>query len=52
MLNTVPTKNVPYHNYHLPYNTYTCIAIRKLETTANFNFGYVSLLKQQGNSVV
>ena len=28
----------------------TCITMWKLETTANFNFVYVSLLKQQGNS--
>ena len=41
---------MPYYNYHLPYNTKTCITMWKLETTANFNFVYVSLLKQQGNS--
>ena len=41
---------MPYHNYHLPYNTKTCITMWKLETAANGNFVYVSLLKQQGNS--
>ena len=41
---------MPYHNYHLPYNTKTCITMCKLETTANFNFVYVSLLIQQGNN--
>ena len=44
MLNIVPTTNVPYHNYHLPYNTKTCIAMWKLETTTKCNFVYVSLL--------
>ena len=38
-----------YHNYHLPYNTKSCITMSKLETTAKVNFVYVSLLKQQGN---
>ena len=38
---------MPYHNYHLPYNTKTCITMWKLETTTNFNFVHVSLLKQQ-----
>ena len=41
---------MPCHNYHLPYNTKTCITMWKLETTAKGNFVYVSLLKQQGNS--
>ena len=41
---------MPCHNYHLPYNTKTCITMWKLETKANGNFVYVSLLKQQGNS--
>ena len=41
---------MPYYSYHLPYNTKTCITMWQLETTANFNFVYVSLLKQQGNS--
>ena len=41
---------MPCHNYHLPYNTKTCITMWKLETTAKSNFVYVSLLKQQGNS--
>ena len=50
MLNIVPTSNVPYRNYHLPYNSKTCITIWKLETIAKCNFVYVSLLKQQGNS--
>ena len=49
MLNTVPTKNVPYHNCHLPYNMKICITLWKLETTAKVNFVYVSLLKQQRN---
>ena len=40
---------MPCHNYHLPYNTKTCITMWKLETTAKGNFVYVSLLKQQGN---
>ena len=40
---------MPCHNYHLPYNTKTCITMWKLETTAEGNFVYVSLLKQQGN---
>ena len=39
---------MPCHNYHLPYNTKTCITMWKLETTAEGNFVYVSLLKQQG----
>ena len=39
-----------YHNYHLPYNTKTCITMLKMEKkTVKGNF-YVSLLKQQGNS--
>ena len=50
MLNIVLLTNVPCHNYHLPYNTKTCITMWKLETTAKGNFVYVSLLKQQGNS--
>ena len=41
---------MPYQNYRLPYNTKTCITMWTLETTANFNFVHVSLLKQQGNS--
>ena len=41
---------MPCHNYHLPYNTKTCITMWKLKTTAKGNFVYVSLLKQQGNS--
>ena len=41
---------MPYHNYHLPYNTKTFITMWKLETTAKGNFVYFSLLKQQGNS--
>ena len=41
---------MPCHNYHLPYNTKTCITKWKLETTAKGNFVNVSLLKQQGNS--
>ena len=41
---------MPCHNYHLQYNTKTCITMWKLETTAKGNFVYVSLLKQQGNS--
>ena len=40
---------MPCHNYHLPYNTKTCITMWKLETTTESNFVYVSLLKQQGN---
>ena len=40
---------MPCHNYHLAYNTKTCITMWKLETTAEGNFVYVSLLKQQGN---
>ena len=40
---------MPCHNYHLPYNTKTCITMWKLETTTQGNFVYVSLLKQQGN---
>ena len=40
---------MPCHNYHLPYNTKTCITMWILETTAEGNFVYVSLLKQQGN---
>ena len=40
---------MPCHNYHLPYNTKTCITMWKLETTAEGNFVYVSILKQQGN---
>ena len=40
---------MPCHNYHLPYNTKTCITMWKLETTTEGNFVYVSLLKQQGN---
>ena len=40
---------MPYHNYHLPYNTKTCITMWKLETAAKGNFVYVSLLKGQGN---
>ena len=40
---------MPCHNYHLPYSTKTCITMWKLETTAEGNFVYVSLLKQQGN---
>ena len=40
---------MPYHNYYLPYNTKTCITMWKLETTANGDFVYVSLSKQQGN---
>ena len=40
---------MPCHNYHLPYSTKTCITMGKLETTAEGNFVYVSLLKQQGN---
>ena len=50
MLNTVPTSKCARHNYHLLYNTKTCITMWKLETTAKDNFVYVSLLKQQGNS--
>ena len=50
MLNTVPTNKCARHNYHLLYNTKTCITMWKLETTAKDNFVYVSLLKQQGNS--
>ena len=50
MLNTVPTNNVTYHNYHFRYNSKTCITMWKLERTAKANFVYVSLLKQQGNS--
>ena len=45
MLYTVPTNKVLCHNYQLPYNTKTCIATWKLETTATSNFVYVSLLK-------
>ena len=41
---------MPYHNYHLPYNSKTCITIWKLEISAKGNFVNVSLLKQQGNS--
>ena len=41
---------MPCHNYHLPYNTKTCITMWKLETTAKGNFVFVSLFKQQGNS--
>ena len=41
---------MPYHNHHLTYNTKTCIAMLKPETTAKGNFVYASLLKQQGNS--
>ena len=41
---------MPCHNYHLPYNTKTCITMWKLDTTAKCNFVYVSLLKQQGNN--
>ena len=41
---------MPCHNYHLPYNTKTCITKWKLKTTAKGNFVYVSLLKHQGNS--
>ena len=37
MLNIVLLTNVPCHNYHLPYNTKTCITMWKLETTAYFN---------------
>ena len=40
---------MPCHNYHLPYNTKTCIIMWKLDTTAEGNFVYISLLKQQGN---
>ena len=40
---------MPFNNYHLPYNTKTCITMSKLETTTKVNFVYVSLLKQQGN---
>ena len=40
---------MPYHNYHLPYNSKTCNTMWKLETTAKGNFVNVSLLKQQGN---
>ena len=50
MLNIVLLTNVPCHNYHLPYNTKTCITMWKLETTVKGNFVYVSLLKQQGNT--
>ena len=49
MLNIVPLTYVPCHNYHLPYNTKTCITMCILETTAKGNFVYVSLLQQQGN---
>ena len=49
MLNTCLLTNAPYHNYHLSYNTKTCITLWKLETTAKGNFVYVSLLKQHGN---
>ena len=49
MLNTETTNKEPYHNYHLPYNSKTCITIRKLETTVKGNFVYVSI-KQQENS--
>ena len=41
---------MPYHNYHLPYNTKTCITVWKLETTAKGNFVNANLSKQQGNS--
>ena len=41
---------MPCHNYHLPYQTKTCITMWKLETTAKGNFVYVSLSSQQGNS--
>ena len=41
---------MPYHNYHLPYNTKTYITMWKLETAAKGNFDYVSLLKGEGNS--
>ena len=41
---------MPCHNYHLPYDTKTCITMWKLETTAKGYFVYVSLLNQQGNS--
>ena len=41
---------MPYYNYHLPYNSKTCITMWKLETTTKGNFVDVSLLKQQGNS--
>ena len=40
---------MPCHNYHLPYNTKPFITMWKLETSAEGNFVYVSLLKQQGN---
>ena len=41
---------MPYHNYHLPYNTKTYITTWKLETAAKGNFVYVSLLNEEGNS--
>ena len=41
---------MPCHNYHLPYNTKTCITMWKLETTAKGNFVCVSLFEQQRNS--
>ena len=50
MLNTVPTNKCAISSYDLSYNTKTCTSMWKLETTANFNFVYVSLFKQQGNS--
>ena len=34
MLNQYLLLNVAYHNYHLPYNTKTCITMWNLETTA------------------
>ena len=41
---------MPCHNYHLPYKTKICFTTWKLESTANDNFVYISLLKQLGNS--
>ena len=41
---------MPYHNFHLPYNTKTCITVWKVETTAKGNFVNAYLSNQQGNS--
>ena len=51
MLNIVPTTNVPWLNYHLPYYTKTCITMWKLKTTAKGNFVYVSLLNHNKETV-
>ena len=40
--------NVPYYNYHFPYNSSALTTLLELKTTVKGNIEYASLFKQQG----